>query len=239
MNPGVDVGRVSLQKMAKLNHYGDWLYQNIEPFVGRRVLEVGCGLGNMTRYFLRSELVLATDCSKRYVEEVRLKFGGMESFEALVYDTEDEGTAEFSGYQIDTVICISVLEHIRDDLRALRNMARILREDGRLILVVPSFGWLFGSLDRAAGHYRRYDQKDLRERIVQSGLVLERLFYMNFVGIFGWYLNYRVLNKRVPPDRQSSLFDKLVPFFASVERVFRPPVGLSMVCVCRKRGERL
>ena len=96
-------------------------------------------------------------------------------------------------FSFDTVVCLNVLEHVKDDLRALSFMRTVLEPGGRLVLQVPAFQFLYGSVDRAIGHYRRYTRRDLALKMRQAGFEVEDSFYMNVIGMAGWFWNNRIM----------------------------------------------
>src|SRR5678809_1721825 len=72
----------------------------------------------------------------------------------------------------DTAICLNVIEHIRDDVQAFRNLSAVLTPGGRAIILVPNVPFLYSPLDAAVGHYRRYTRRLLAERGRRAGFCL-------------------------------------------------------------------
>jgi methyltransferase family protein len=127
-----------------------------------------------------------------------------------------------------------VLEHIEDDAAALRGMRAALQPGGQLLLFVPAGRYLFGALDAALGHHRRYEPRALRALLAAQGFEVRALYYMNVAGIPGWFLSSRVLRRTTPPAGLLWLFNRLTPAFARLEARWRPPVGQSLVCIARR-----
>ena len=136
----------------------------------------------------------------------------------------------------DLVVCQNVLEHIADDEAALAEMARVLRPGGHLALLVPSRPELFGSLDDAYGHWRRYDTDDLRAIVSATGLEVASLRPMNTLGIAGWWAKKHRPGARVGSTSLSA-YETLVSVWRPLEERLRPNVGLSLVCIARKPGD--
>jgi SAM-dependent methyltransferase len=135
---------------------------------------------------------------------------------------------------VDTIVCANVLEHVEDDRLALTNMRAILRGGGRLLLLVPAHPFLFGTMDQADEHFRRYTRSTLTNRVRAAGFEVERLYQMNALGIVAWFVNGKLLRRRLIPSTQYGLYNRLVPTLARAERgILRPPVGLSLVCIAR------
>jgi hypothetical protein len=129
---------------------------------------------------------------------------------------------------------LNVLEHVEDDVTALSNMADLLWAGGRVILIVPAHGRLYGSMDRAIGHFRRYTRRSMAHKLERVGFVVEKQFYLNLPGMVGWFVNGRLLRQTVPPGGQLAWFNRIVPVVSWVERRVRPPIGLSLVSVARQ-----
>jgi len=224
-----------LEIMSNANNYRRWMYHQIAPFIGQRILEVGAGIGNFTELLLDRELVVAADTYSPCVDYLRTRLGEQLKAVPLQMDIADLGEQidqSLINNRFDTVICLNVLEHIKDDGRALSNMYALLQPRGRLILLVPAFQFLFGTVDQSLDHYRRYTKSNLVPKIRQAGFQVEKTFYMNVIGIFGWFLNNRILKKREESKDQIQLFDQYIaPLAERVERFIPPPVGLSLIAI--------
>ena len=140
-----------------------------------------------------------------------------------------------SRYSPDTIVCINVLEHVEDDVAALDNMFSILTEEGKLILLVPAFQFMYGTIDRLVGHYRRYSKRDIETKLVTAGFYVKSISYMNCIAPFGWFLNNRILKKQEESPYQVVFYDRfVVPWLRKIEQIFIPPFGLSLVVVGEK-----
>jgi SAM-dependent methyltransferase len=231
----IDVPRETLDRISKLDAMNGWIVDMIRPYLGRRILEVGCGIGNLTGAFLGGELLVSVDIREEYVLAVREKFGGRNThFNSVKLDIAADPVDDLLAYDFDTVICLNVLEHIEDDVEALRKMFRVLRPGGRLLLLVPALRALYGSLDVYVEHYRRYERRELVSKLGQAGFPVERMVFMHLVGALGWWFNSKVLKARILPEKQIGLYDRLVPLFRWTEERLRPPAGLSLVAVAPK-----
>lgn len=224
----------ALKRTTKVDRYNQWIYEMIEKELGNRIMEIGCGIGNLTRFFLNKEFVLATDTEQSYLEEILQNMKGDGKVLVSKYDVGADDPLPFKKFQIDTIVCLNVLEHIKDDEKALYNMFQILCDGGTLILLVPALQLLYGSLDRFLCHQRRYSKKTLLAKLRKVGFKVRREMYMNVIGIFGWFINSRILHKEIVPKRQLYFYNQLVHFLKFIERIFHPPVGLSYLCFCTK-----
>jgi SAM-dependent methyltransferase len=229
------VGIETLLRMADVRSYNDWVYRAIAPYLGDRLLEVGCGIGNMSGYYADRELLVCVDLLEESLALVRNKLPGRANLRTVRGDIcADHAIATLAAYQFDTAVMLNVLEHIEDDARALASIHRLLAPDGRLVLLVPAEHYLYGTLDRALGHFRRYEPAELRTLLLDSGYDIETLRYMNLPGILGWFLNGRVLRRQLLPRPQLALFNLLGPLFERIEQTAPPPRGQSLLAICRR-----
>ena len=123
-------------------------------------------------------------------------------------------------------------------MTALRNMREVLRPGGRLALLVPAYQFLFGTIDRLVGHHRRYTRTGLSAALTAAGFTIRDIYYMNSLGVFGWLLNNRIVKRREESPAQVLFYDKaVVPWLSRIERVIRPPFGLSLVAIAEKEKD--
>jgi SAM-dependent methyltransferase len=229
------VGIETLLRMADVETYNTWVYHQIQPYLGHRVLEVGCGIGNMSSYLAECPLLVCVDLLADSLGLVRRKLKDRPNLHTVQGDIcADETQTALAGFGFDTAVLLNVLEHIEDDARALAAVRQLLVPEGRLLLLVPAIPALYGTLDRALGHYRRYEPEGLRTLLERGGYVVERLHYMNLVGVVGWLVNSRLLRRQLLPRPQLAVFNVLGPFLEQIERWVRPPLGQSLIAICRK-----
>jgi SAM-dependent methyltransferase len=218
--------------------YHRWFYELIEPHLGRHILDVGSGLGNHLQFFANRKLTVL-DLSPECVEQLRTEFGG-EGRDFVAGDVCDEViAAELSTKGIDTITCLNVLEHIKDDRQALRNFQRILKpKNGNFVVIVPAHEFLYGAMDEMAGHYRRLSKSQLAGLMKECGFEVTTAQYVNAVGALGWLVNGRIFKPRSLSTKavntQLVLFSRLfVPVIKQVEKIVSPPFGQSLLMVAR------
>ncbi len=230
------VGFETLLRMADVESYNRWVYHRIRPYLGERVLEVGCGIGNMTAYYVDRPHLACVDLLPESIALVRQQFPDHSNMHMVIGDICAASTAKALACKaFDTAVMINVLEHIADDARALTCIRDLLAADGYLALLVPAGRYLYGSLDEALGHHRRYEAPDLQALLLSSGYAIDTLRYMNLAGIVGWFLNARVFRRKLLPRPQLAIFNWLAPLFERLEDVVPPPVGQSLLAIARKR----
>lgn len=228
----------ALQKVREdrllIDEVDRWLYEEISPYLGSRILEIGCGMGNFARYLVDRDLYIGIETSPDSVEYVNQLYGNRPGMHAYVADATAVAFADFARFELDTIFSLNVFEHIDDHMAALRNAHAVLQPGGRMILVVPAHMWLYGSIDRAIGHYRRYDKRMLAELFQQVGFTCLAQKYINALGALGWWANGRLRRQETPPSGQLRLFNRVVPVIKGIERAMPPPFGISVLAVGKK-----
>jgi SAM-dependent methyltransferase len=233
--PKGDIGLQTLRRMEALGPYNQWLHERFEDHLGRRILEVGSGVGNQTRYFIDRERVIASDIEAHYKRELTAKFGERTNVRVagFRFPLSEEDRKDLLAEGVDTVVCLNVLEHIEDDQGTLRDFAAVLPPGGRLALLVPAMPSLYGSLDIYLRHYRRYDRDGLAGRVKEAGFTIDEIRFLNRPGVAGWWLNSRVLKRKVLPKGQLGAFKWLLPLLRPEEK--KPPsFGMSLLVLARR-----
>jgi SAM-dependent methyltransferase len=222
------------ERMTRATNYFDWQAKLVLPELGQRVLEIGCGIGNFTAKLLDRELIVAIDTEPDCIERLRSRFPAQRNLYAMARDAAMP-LDDLQRDQLDSCLCLNVLEHIEDDAGALRNIAAILAPGGAIVLIVPAFQCLYGPIDRHLGHYRRYTRASLKNLAAATGLTLRHVRYMNLPGFFAWWLNAKILKRQTQSEAQIQVFDRyFVPVISRVESVIYPPFGQSLFAVLEK-----
>ncbi len=203
------------------------------------MLEIGAGFGNMTKQLTgrERELVVASDLDPVALEYLRGTFRNEESVRVASYrfPLDAAERAELKALAVDTVVCLNVLEHIEDDVATLADLHALLPTGGRLVLIVPALARLYGSLDVHLHHFRRYEKAELEQKIRDAGFALEDVRFLNRPGIIGWYVNGKILRRRVLPSGQLAAFRLLLPILER-EAKNPPSIGMSLLAIARKTG---
>ncbi len=224
------------RRMSFAKNYFAWQGRLVNPEIGRRVIELGCGVGNFTEKLLDREAVIALDKDPRCIEQLKQRYPGRPNLRAFTCDADalDEHREELAAFAADSCVCLNVLEHIGDDAKALRGMASVLKPGGVIVLLVPAFPALFGPIDRNLGHYRRYTRASIRQLAAQAALSVKKAHYVNWLGFFGWWINAHVLKRDAQSAQQIAAFDRLAPLLSSIEALAHPPFGQSLFVVLQK-----
>ena len=229
-------GYNTLERLESAPHYNAWLGSKLRPHLGRRVLEVGAGIGTLTKEIAGGrERVIALEADPYYAQRLFNLFRGSDVVQPVHAPVEKTDWNALSREELDTVFLSNVLEHIADDHGAVRHFRSVLPSGGRLVVLVPGLPKLFGTLDEAVGHNRRYTPETLKTVIESNGFVIESMEWLNLLGILGWYLNGKVLKRRVLPALQLRIYDRIAPVLARAEAMWKLPIGLSLITVARAR----
>lgn len=205
------------------------MFDRVRRWLGRRVLEIGSGIGNLSTFLSDREQLVLTDTREEYLSRLRARFRGQANIAVARLDLPHDAGA-LAGQRFDTIICLNVLEHVDDDRSSLVAMRRFLAPSGRLVLLVPALPALYGSIDRALGHHRRYTRAGLRDLLRATGFRLAHLEYFNLAGVPGWWFAGRVLHRQTIPAGSLQLYDALVPLFR-LERLIPWRVGQSLIAI--------
>jgi len=230
-----NVGHVTLARMGRLETYNRWLADRFRAALGPRVLEIGAGFGNMTRQLLGRELVVASDLDPVALEYLRGSFRDEPTVRVASYrfPLDAAQREEIRGLRVDTLVCLNVLEHIEDDVSTLADFYALLPAGGALVLIVPALAKLYGTLDEHLRHFRRYEKVELEEKVRAAGFAVEDCRFLNRVGILGWYVNGKILRRRVLPSGQLAAFRLMQPLLKR-EEANPPKIGMSLLLVARK-----
>jgi glycosyltransferase involved in cell wall biosynthesis/phospholipid N-methyltransferase len=229
-----EYGSHILHSLERAQHFNRWMAAAIAPHVGARVLEIGAGIGNITTWLLPRDLYVASDINPFYLDYLRNLALGKPYLQVDRIDLEDPACfARWEG-QFDTIVCLNVLEHVRDPLAALANMHRALRPGGRLVLYVPQGPGLYSSLDEVLGHRCRYERSMLEQELTASGFAPESLADFNRCSVPGWWWNGKVLGKRSFDRLQLKLFNIAVPLLRRLDRLL-PWRGLGLIAVAVRK----
>ena len=234
--PADDVGATTLRRMARLGVYNKWLHDQFDAFLGRRVLEVGSGVGNQTRYFVERDRVIASDIEPHYVNELKATVGQRSNVRvaSFRFPLSDTDRADLAAEKIDSIVCMNVLEHIEHDRETLQDFAKVLPDGGHLVLLVPAMPSIYGTLDKHLDHFRRYDREPLRQLLTEAGFDVQTLRYLNQPGVFGWWLNSRVLKRRIIPRGQVGAVKWIMPWLRAESRR-SPSFGMSLLALAKRR----
>jgi glycosyltransferase involved in cell wall biosynthesis len=234
-----DPGAEILDAFSVAPRFNRWMADTIRPYVRKRVLEIGSGMGNLTRQLARGrQRYIASDVDKEHLSRLETRLRHYLNVETRVCDLSRPADFEPLAGAVDTVVCLNVLEHIQDDLMGLRNINTALSPGGRAIVLVPCGQEIFGQLDVILGHHRRYSQSQLRARFEQAGFVVDRVIEFNRISRPGWYITGRLMKRSRISRAQLKIFDRFVWLWRRSDR-FIPWSPTSLIAIATKPSENV
>jgi SAM-dependent methyltransferase len=208
-----------------LSNYNEWIVKIVLKNLNGekrhwRVLDYGAGIGTLSLVFERMTGIkpegMEIDPKQRAVMEGR----GFRTYSSL---EEIEG-------KFDLIFTFNVLEHIENDTQALMNIKKKLNSDGTLVIYVPAFQHIWTTMDDKVGHYRRYEKKELIEKLKACRFEIINMHYCDSVGFLLSILFQIIGNKEGEPTATSLLiFDRcLLPISKVLDLVFRNKFGKNL-----------
>lgn len=227
-------GITTLEVLEGAENYNRWIAESIGGGLTSPALEFGAGIGNISQYFITERSLYLSDVDPGLVDLLKKRFKKYDNIQCIYLDVA-KSPEKFRSF-FSSICGVNVLEHIKDDEAALRNIASMLKKHGSLSLLVPAKQFAYTRLDKELGHYRRYERKELSEKIERAGFIIDELFYFNIVGLLSWIVRDKIERKQIQlKPYQISLFDSIVPFLKVIESWIRPPIGISLIVRARKK----
>lgn len=228
-----EVGRHTLARMAELGAYNVKIFRTFERHLGQRVLEVGSGVGNISRLMLDRQTLVLTDYEPEYLHMLRRRFGTYENVDVRHLDLRSFHGSDLRPDQFDSIVCLNVLEHVESDERVLRELCAGLPPGGTLIVLVPAHQRLYSDLDRNLGHFRRYSREELAGKFKAAGFEILEARYFNWVGACGWFV-FGTLLGRQHITKVATRGYRLVSALQSLENHVPVGFGLSTIVIGRR-----
>ena len=226
----------ALDKLSGNIRYNNYLFDKFKDYLGNRVLELGSGIGNITQLLIRNrEFLMALEKSDSQIFYLLQRIPRSSIFEVFRCDIENEELDRFKKFKFESAICINVLEHIEDDKKVLEKIHGVIESNGRLVLIVPAYKWLFSNFDSALGHFRRYTKESMQILLKNAGFKIEKIECFSCLGIFSWWLNFILLKREGFSSIQLFVFDRIVWLVRVLDKLFIN-FGLSILVIAKKEA---
>jgi SAM-dependent methyltransferase len=219
-----------LEELSDAVRYRRWLVSLALPYLGARPLEIGSGNGDHAAELAALGVhITASEADPHRLRALQRRF----ATDQLV-DVRALGVPTVERADYTAVVAYNVLEHIPDDVAALRAFGGLVRPGGAVMIFVPAFMVAFSRLDAQIGHQRRYRKRELAETCRTAGLQVERIHYVNSLGLLAWLVGMRLLRRPLRSGPLLRAWDRVViPVLQRLESRRRPPFGQSLFVVAR------
>ncbi len=236
INSNDPIGLKTLQYFSKANQFNKWLYDEIKHYQVGTTLEIGSGIGSISSYILQTgNKIILSDLRKYYCELLKKRFKDYENLtDVIQIDLADDQFIFTNNHllgKFDTIIALNVVEHIENDNEAIQNCYQMLKPNGKLIILVPAFQKLYNTLDKELGHFRRYTKISLGNLLEKENLKVVHTSYFNSTGIPGWFFAGSILRRKLIPENELLIFNKLVSIFRLFDKITKYYFGLSVIAV--------
>jgi SAM-dependent methyltransferase len=223
-----------LDAVAEATNYYRWIIDAFSEHFGPTTAEAGAGIGTVSELILGTNAIrdlILIEPATNNVPTLRARFAADPRVRIHHGYLEDLSPT----LRADTIIAVNVLEHVEKDVEFLRAAYAGLVPGGKLLILVPAVPAIFGSLDRAFDHYRRYTRPALRSALLLAGFEIDKLHYLNGIGVAAWFLAGRVLGRTTLGRRQVQFYDRFViPWLSRAEKIVHPPIGQSLFVIAHK-----
>jgi SAM-dependent methyltransferase len=230
------VGR-DLESMSFADNYHSFILDLFQPYIGKKVVEVGAGDGSFTRLISRRPVdsitaVEPSDDMYNRLKESTKELGNMvTALNGFLGDFEKE----ISKQKPDSFVFVNVFEHIEDDLGEMKRVFKMLPEGGHLCIFVPALPALYSEFDRSIDHFRRYTKKELESKCREAGFTVAYSRYFDAMGVIPWWLRFKLLKAGALSPSAVKLYDKIgVPVMKAAESLITPPIGKNVILVAKK-----
>jgi glycosyltransferase involved in cell wall biosynthesis len=230
-------GRAFLNNLTGTPQYLSWLARVLRPSLGDTVLELGAGIGNIAGNLMGRRLhYVVAEKDPLYLHSLHNRFLRTPNVEVLQLDPEQPEDYRRAGGPFDTVLGINVLELAEDPAGIIQSAASVLKPGGSLIVLASQSEALFGTLDKALGHRRRFSKAQLQGLFEKHGFNVKSIHQLNKIGTIGWILYGKILHMNRINKFMLKIFDKTVWIWRHVEGILPWP-GLSLVAVATKKPD--
>lgn len=232
------IGGLTLKRLSEAPDYLQRASAVLSRHLQGKILELGCGTGNLTKYLAMEFPITTVDIDTEYLKVASQNVTAHServgrSHQPIDFRKGDllaPAPAEWRN-QFDSILSCQVLEHFEDDTKVLANYLSCLKPGGRVVLQLPANHFAFSDLDRNLGHHRRYSRDTVRQLLERVGVKPVEIYYFNFVGLLGWLWAGKIRRQPVLPAREMKIFNRMVHFALAPDVIMKRVTGLNVVAV--------
>ena len=226
-----------LEIFKEAHNWKAYWFNNIKPFIGSSILDVGAGIGSTVNLISESNqnivsyTALEPDIDNiKKLKDAKLNKTFLKSYKVIHGDI----TSIKKNVTFDTILYIDVLEHIQQDSEELNLAKDFLAPGGNLIILSPAHQWLFSKFDESIGHFRCYNMRAM-QNLKPEGLNVKCINYLDSMGVFASAANRFFLNEKFPSIGKIKMWDNyLVPISKLVDKVTLHKIGKTIIAIYSK-----
>jgi len=216
----------------------DLIHEQINNTKNLEILDVGCGPGGTSTAFLQFGNVIGTD-----VYFPGLKLAKNKGLMNVVASTST--LIPFRTEKFDVVTVLDVVEHVQEDKAVLKEIWRVLKPNGMIVVTVPAYQFLWSQHDIASSHVRRYNSRTITKVLKDSQFeIIRTSYFVSFlfplVAVYRLLTRYKIKNPNPKGDLVrfpriiNYIFKKILYFENRLLKKINLPFGLSVVCIAKK-----
>lgn len=230
-------------QMAHLDAYYAWALDMFGPGLEGPAVDAGAGIGHFSEILSQAvSPLLLLEGGQENLDTLRVRFANRPGVDVLEIDL-NECQSAITAFGAKSIFTLDVLEHLPDDVAVLSQFRDALPPGGKVYIKVPALSWLYGPVDEASGHFRRYSTRSMRRSVEAAGLEVLKCRYMNLAGVPPYFLKSRILKRsenfsRTFSIKQIQRIRKAIPFLRTLDRLTGPPLGLSVICIAQRKWPR-
>ena len=218
------------ERFDNANFHINYCLKFIKKYLKGDILEVGAGCGSFTKNYLNKSInsITLTELDKKNILDLKEKFKANANIKILNKNIED-----VSG-KFDSIIYLHVLEHIINDKKEILNATKRLNKNGFLVIMVPAHQKIYSNLDKAVGHFRRYEIEFFNKNF--KSLEKINIKFLDTMGYFLYLFNKFFFKKEVYPSKfKIFIWDKIfTPLTIIVDFIFRYRFGKCILVIYKK-----
>ena len=219
-----------LELFDKASFWRNYLYLYVKKFIGKKILEVGAGIGSFTEIYKKNNAeITLSEIDKSNYDLLKKKFNSDNNIKV-----ENKLVEEFNN-SFDTIIYMSVLEHIEDDYKEIEKALSKLDTNGHLIICVPAHNYMYSNFDKEIGHFRRYEIDFFNNLKLKNSKSI-KCYFLDSMGHLIYFINKLIFSKEVYPSKiKIFIWDKIfIPLTFFLDFLTFYKFGKNIICIIKK-----
>ena len=221
---------IALERFDKANIWIKYIIFKISRFVKDDVLEVGAGCGSFTKGYMKNfNSITLTDMDNNSFNLLKKNFINEKKINITNYATKDINK------KFNTILYFNVLEHVKEDKLEIENALEKLNNKGHLIILVPAHQKIYSKLDKAVGHYKRYDIDFFKNNRFENSKIV-KLYFLDVFGYLLYYANKIFFKgETYPSNWKIFIWDKIfTPLTIVIDFLTAYKFGKNILCIYQK-----